>query len=58
MGSLIGVDEAGRGPVMGPLVVAGFQLTSETEYELLERLRVRDSKKCTPKTAEFSNRNS
>ena len=52
MGSLLGVDEAGRGPVLGPLVVAGFKLSSETQNRLLEELRVRDSKKCTPKRRE------
>jgi ribonuclease HII len=46
---ICGVDEAGRGPVMGPMVVAGLMLESETQ---LEGLDVRDSKKCTPKRRE------
>jgi ribonuclease HII len=41
-----GVDEAGRGPVIGPLVVAG--VTFENDSELIE-YNVRDSKKITPR---------
>lgn len=52
MGSIIGVDEAGRGPVMGPLVVAGFKLDSEEQVKILKKLNVRDSKKCTPQRRE------
>ena len=37
----IGVDEAGRGPVIGPLVVCAFASASESE---LEELGVKDSK--------------
>jgi ribonuclease HII len=48
MGSIIGVDEAGRGPVIGPLIVAGFKLDFEEQVKILEKLKVRDSKKCTP----------
>ncbi len=42
-----GVDDAGRGPVIGPLVVAGIRI----EEEKLDRLRslgVKDSKKLSP----------
>jgi ribonuclease HII len=46
---ICGVDEAGRGPVIGPMVVAGLMLESESQ---LEGLNVRDSKKCTPKRRE------
>jgi ribonuclease HII len=46
---ICGVDEAGRGPVMGPMVIAGLMLESKTQ---LEGLNVRDSKKCTPKRRE------
>jgi ribonuclease HII len=49
MGILIGVDEAGRGPVLGPLVVAGVELESTDQEELFKEMGVRDSKKCTPK---------
>lgn len=53
MGSIIGIDEAGRGPVLGPMVIAGVRLPSETESEQLRILGVRDSKKCTPKRREY-----
>ncbi len=47
---ICGVDEAGRGPVMGPMVVAGLALENESE---LDGLNVKDSKKCTPKRREI-----
>lgn len=46
---ICGVDEAGRGPVIGPMVVAGVLLESESQ---LEGLAVRDSKKVAPKKRE------
>lgn len=46
---ICGIDEAGRGPVIGPLVVVGVMVEDESE---LERLNVRDSKKCTPERRE------
>jgi ribonuclease HII len=39
----LGIDEAGRGPVMGPLVVAGVWIRTAHEHKLLE-IGVRDSK--------------
>jgi len=42
-----GVDEAGRGPVIGPLVMCGFNMRPSEEKILLE-LGVNDSKKLTP----------
>jgi len=45
-----GVDEAGRGPVVGPLVVAGVVFKDDV---FLKENNVRDSKKCTPKTREI-----
>ena len=48
MGKLIGgVDDAGRGPIIGPLVVAGVLVPDELEPEL-RALGVRDSKLLTP----------
>ena len=45
--ALIGVDEAGRGPVLGPMVVAGVRVAADAP---LRELGVRDSKLCTPET--------
>ncbi len=44
-----GVDDAGRGPVIGPLVIAGV-LVDEKKLGLLKSLGVKDSKKLTPET--------
>ena len=46
-----GVDEAGRGCVIGPLVVAGVMLKAEN-LPLLSELDVKDSKLLTPKKRE------
>lgn len=43
---ICGVDESGRGPVIGPLIVAGVTFEDDSE---LKELGVRDSKKLTPK---------
>ena len=43
---ICGVDEAGRGPVIGPLVVAGVNF--KNDVDLIEN-KIRDSKKITPK---------
>ena len=42
----IGVDEAGRGPVLGPLVVTAFALPA-SEIPLLHEMGITDSKKIT-----------
>ena len=47
---ICGVDEAGKGPVMGPLVIAGVCFESEEE---INHLGVKDSKKHTPKRREM-----
>jgi ribonuclease HII len=47
---ICGVDEAGRGPVVGPLVIAG--VTFENDTILIEN-NVRDSKQITPKRREI-----
>jgi ribonuclease HII len=46
-----GVDEAGRGCVIGPLVIAGF-LMKEEKLPLLAQLGVKDSKLLSPKKRE------
>src|SRR3989338_7344062 len=49
---LLGIDDAGRGPVLGPMIVAGCIIDSETEKEF-KRLGIRDSKQLTQKRREF-----
>ena len=44
---IAGVDDAGRGPIIGPLVIAGILLPEE-EQEGLRAMGVRDSKLLTP----------
>jgi ribonuclease HII len=48
-GAVAGLDEAGRGPVIGPLVVAGV-LVEEEKVQQLVSIGVRDSKLLTPKS--------
>ncbi len=48
---IAGVDEAGRGPVIGPLVLAGVVIREEHSDVLVE-WGVRDSKRLTPKRRE------
>lgn len=48
---IAGIDEAGRGPVIGPLVIAGIVIESSQEDALLE-WGVRDSKQLTPRRRE------
>ena len=40
---IIGVDEAGRGPVIGPLLVAALAIPAE-DVGILSKLNVKDSK--------------
>jgi ribonuclease HII len=46
-----GIDEAGRGPVLGPMVIAGVMMRESRHAELVA-LGVKDSKLCTPKKRE------
>jgi len=46
---ICGIDEAGRGPVLGPLVVCGVMIESD---EPLRAIGVKDSKKLTAKKRE------
>ena len=46
--SIAGIDEAGRGPIIGPMVVAGVLIRQKFVNSLVE-LGVRDSKKLSPK---------
>ena len=40
---ILGIDEAGRGPVIGPLTIAGV-LINKGEEEKLVKIGARDSK--------------
>ena len=48
---ILGLDEAGRGCVLGPLVVGGF-VVRERDLPLLTEIGVRDSKRLTPRRRE------
>lgn len=52
-GYLIGIDEAGRGPLAGPVVVAGIRIKIKDKGQKIKTLRnIRDSKKLTAKQRE------
>ena len=51
MATILGIDEAGRGAVIGPLVVAGV-LIDEKDHNTLKALGVKDSKLLTPEQRE------
>ena len=44
---ILGIDEAGRGSVLGPMVIAGVVVPEKME-KVLERMGVKDSKRLTP----------
>ncbi len=48
---IAGIDEAGKGPVLGPMCVAGV-LLDEKKLDALARLGVKDSKQLSPKKRE------
>ena len=49
---VLGIDEAGRGAVLGPFVMCGFMI-SEEKQETLKSWRVRDSKQVSPRRRSF-----
>ncbi len=51
MATILGIDEAGRGAVLGPLVIAGV-LIDEKDEKTLKALGVKDSKMLTPEQRE------
>ncbi len=48
MTKIIGIDDAGRGPVLGPMTLAGV-LIEEEDNETLKKWGAKDSKMLTPK---------
>jgi ribonuclease HII len=48
---ICGIDEAGRGPVVGPMVLAGFCI-EEKKLPLLKEMGAKDSKAIAPKRRE------
>lgn len=48
---ILGIDDAGRGPLIGPMVLAGCLVNEKTEAEF-RKMGVRDSKQLTPKRRE------
>jgi len=51
MAIICGIDEAGRGPVVGPLVIAAVTIDADDEKKL-KQLGVKDSKDLTPRQRE------
>ena len=49
---ICGVDDAGRGSMIGPLVIAGISIDKKN-IKKLQKLGVRDSKKLSPKKREL-----
>ena len=52
MNYIIGIDDSGRGPVIGPMVLAGI-LADEKQAEILKQLGARDSKTLTARRREY-----
>lgn len=49
---ILGIDDAGRGPVIGPMVLSGVLIEKETEKEF-QKLGIKDSKMLFPKKREM-----
>ncbi|MBW6451773.1 MAG: ribonuclease HII [DPANN group archaeon] len=49
--NIIGLDEAGRGPVIGPIVLAGVEIRKEDEA-IFKELGIKDSKRLSAKKRE------
>ena len=48
---IAGVEDAGRGPIIGPMVLAGVSI-GEDKITELKTIKVKDSKLLTPKKRE------
>lgn len=51
MAKVVGIDEAGRGPVIGSMFIGGF-MVDEEDLDKVENLGVKDSKKLSDKKRE------
>ncbi len=49
---ILGIDDSGRGPVIGPMILAGCIIKKDSEREL-KKIGVKDSKELTHKRREF-----
>jgi len=49
---IIGVDEAGRGPLAGPITVAGVVAPANFKFPVNSKLKLKDSKKLSPQQRE------
>ncbi len=49
---ILGIDDAGRGPLIGPMALAGCLITKEIE-KYFKEIRVRDSKLLSARTREY-----
>lgn len=49
---ILGIDDSGRGPLIGPMVLAGVLIEKKQELKL-KKLGVKDSKLLSPKRREF-----
>src|SRR3989339_176609 len=49
---ILGIDDAGRGPVIGPMIMAGCLMDKDTESKL-KKLGIKDSKQLTQKRREI-----
>ena len=45
---ILGIDDAGRGPVIGPMLLAGVLVDSEIEKEFI-KMGIKDSKTILPR---------